>query len=355
MNPSNNIGKNEKVLIVGKGIAGTMLAFRLLQSGIPFWVVDRDNGQKSSAVASGLINPVVVKTFGSTWRANDLISETQLFYPFIEEVTNSRFFYPSPIFRMFYKDDQEKLWNRMREKNDAEQFMKSAPGYHRLFPEDLPVEGGEIRQSARVDVPVFMEATSRFFRDKGLLVQKTFTMEDIFPVSIGWSYLGEQFTRVVFCQGTEIQQSFFKDLPVNPLKGQLLNVRIPGMNQDFTISRKVFILPLEKDLFKVGATYERTTNPGTTAEGKQYLTGKLKEIISNRDFEILDHYYGFRPTIPDRKPVMGEHPGLKGIYIFNGLGSKGYMMAPWLSKQLVSFMIDWEALPVEVDVSRFLM
>ena len=72
------------------------------------------------------------------------------------------------------------------------------------------------------------------------------------------------------------------------------------------------------------------------------LNGPLKSQIA-----------GVRPTVYDRRPVMGEHPNHKGIFIFNGLGTKGYLMAPLLSEEMADFIISRKELHREVKLSRF--
>jgi glycine/D-amino acid oxidase-like deaminating enzyme len=59
-----------------------------------------------------------------------------------------------------------------------------------------------------------------------------------------------------------------------------------------------------------------------------------------------------RPTVADRRPIMGAHPEHKGLFIFNGLGTKGYMLAPLLSFEMAEFMVEGTPLHKEVVFSR---
>jgi glycine oxidase len=47
---------------------------------------------------------------------------------------------------------------------------------------------------------------------------------------------------------------------------------------------------------------------------------------------------GVRPTVKDRKPLIGLHPKNPKIGIFNGLGARGVLMGPYLSKQFSSIL-----------------
>ena len=62
---------------------------------------------------------------------------------------------------------------------------------------------------------------------------------------------------------------------------------------------------------------------------------------------------GVRPTVSDRRPLLGTHPSQKNAHIFNGLGTKGVMIAPYYSAHLINHLIDGVELEKEVDIGRF--
>jgi glycine oxidase len=115
----------------------------------------------------------------------------------------------------------------------------------------------------------------------------------------------------------------------------------------------VFILPLGNSLFKVGATYnwnDKTNTP--TQEGKQELIDRIKEILTC-DFEIVSHYAGIRPTVKDRKPLVGTHREFSNIHILNGLGTRGVMLGPAMAKALFEHIELGIPLASEINIKRF--
>jgi glycine/D-amino acid oxidase-like deaminating enzyme len=50
---------------------------------------------------------------------------------------------------------------------------------------------------------------------------------------------------------------------------------------------------------------------------------------------------------------MGKHPIYDGVFVFNGLGTKGYMMAPTLARELVAHILENKPLNPETNISRF--
>ncbi len=347
-----------KTLIIGGGLAGTLMAFRLWQNQKPFLLLDAQAGKLSSAVASGLINPVVVKHFGLSWMADKLVPEAVRMYQNLEAITSSKFFHNLKIFRSFHHPEDTSLWNRRRdEEANAHGFMEKAPSP----PPPLtlsPWGGGVIQNAARVDVESFIEATRKFLMQKELLRSDSFDYKLLQPLQEGWSYKGENYGHVIFCQGVQsVENPWFQWLPVKSLKGQLLKIHHPFLSNQQAISRKIFILPQEGHSFKVGATYEHNSEKGNTPEGIEQLVNGFNDLIQaegdNTGFSITDTFFGFRPTIPDRRPVLGEHPIHKGLYVFNGLGSKGYMLAPWFSNHLYRHMFEGMPLMDEVSVLRY--
>jgi len=90
----------------------------------------------------------------------------------------------------------------------------------------------------------------------------------------------------------------------------------------------------------------------TTEAARDQLIEMLSSL-GTYDYQILEQRAGVRPTVLDRRPLMGEHPEYQGVYIFNGLGTKGYMMAPTLANELASFILDQTPLHPETDIRRF--
>ena len=113
-------------------------------------------------------------------------------------------------------------------------------------------------------------------------------------------------------------------------------------------------MPIRKNEFRIGASYVwGTADDQVTEDGKNEIINKL-EALGTFDLEITEHNAGIRPTAPDRRPIIGRHPEFEQLYLFNGLGTKGYMIAPLLSKEFVDFIITGKPIDPETDLKRFL-
>ena len=110
---------------------------------------------------------------------------------------------------------------------------------------------------------------------------------------------------------------------------------------------------MEADIFWIGATFDhhdKTNQP--TEQGKLWLLNKLNRLLDT-PFELLAHQAAVRPTVIDRRPILGKHATHPSMAVFNGLGTRGAMMAPLLSEWLFQHLNEGKALPVEVALDRF--
>jgi len=160
--------------------------------------------------------------------------------------------------------------------------------------------------------------------------------------------------HIIFAEGYGLHSNpFFNHLPLDGTKGELFIIKAPELNLDVIVNTSVFILPLGNDLFKVGATYnwiDKTSSP--TEEGKQELIDRIKEILTC-DFEIISHFAGIRPTVKDRKPLIGTHPLHSRIHILNGLGTRGVLLGPAMAKALFENIELGIPLDPSIDIKRF--
>jgi glycine/D-amino acid oxidase-like deaminating enzyme len=146
---------------------------------------------------------------------------------------------------------------------------------------------------------------------------------------------------------------WFSFLPINPTKGEVLTVRSEKLPENESLNRKCFNLPQGEKQFKIGSTIDwNNTSLATTEEGKAEILNNLSTII-DEEVEVLGHQAGIRPGSKDRRPFIGTHPEFPNYHVFNGLGSKGYMLCPLLSKEFADWLLDGKELDSEVRIERY--
>jgi glycine/D-amino acid oxidase-like deaminating enzyme len=191
-------------------------------------------------------------------------------------------------------------------------------------------------------------------QENHLLLQETFDYQSIQFHQDYVQYKNSKANQIVFCEGFGLHANpYFNYLPLDGTKGELFIIKAPNLNLDVIINTSVFILPLGNDLFKVGATYnwqDKTSIP--TEEGKTELLKRIHEIL-DCEFEIVDHFAGVRPTVRDRKPLIGTHPKFSRLHLLNGLGTRGVMLGPSMAIALFEAIEYQKPLDKEIDIKRY--
>ena len=200
-------------------------------------------------------------------------------------------------------------------------------------------------------------AYRNYLKGKGLLIETNFDHASIRMKDDRVEYDEIQADRIIFSEGRFISENpYFNWVPFKPTKGQILTVRTDGsLTADRIYNQQFLLFPTEeKDVFKLGATYEwEQLDEIPTQKATQELLAKAEKALTVK-FEILEEKAAIRPTVIDRRPVLGVHPEHKKLFLFNGMGTKGVMIAPYFAKQLVEFIYNGQKLDPEADLNRFL-
>lgn len=339
-------------IIVGNGLAGISFAEIALQNNKSIYVFD-NNSQPSSRVAGGLYNPVVLKRFSEVWKAKEQIDFAFPLYHTIQAKLNVVFDFELPILRKLYSVEEQNNWFQAADKPNLAPFLDSklvTTSYDSIA---APFHYGKVNHTGYLEISILIEAYTNYLKLLNCFSSEPFDYDNIDFLENEVQYKDIKAKHIIFAEGFGLHSNpFFNDLPLDGTKGELLIIKAPNLKLDVVIKSSVFILPIGNDLYKVGATYDwsdKTNNP--TEAGKQELIEKLNELISC-DYEIVQHFAGVRPTVKDRRPLVGTHPKYPQLHVLNGLGTRGVMLGPYLANQLFEHIENQLPLEKEIDIIR---
>lgn len=340
-------------LIIGSGLAGISFAEVALRNGKSIFIMD-NNSQNSSKVAGGLYNPVILKRFSEVWKAQEQLELMNEFYTVVEKKINCKVDFKTPILRKFFSIEEQNNWFAASDKVSLAPFL-STQLISKKYPSiDSPYGYGEVLQTGYVDTALLLKKYREYLKDNNLFQEESFDYRALHFESLGIRYKNILAKHIIFAEGFGIHSNpYFNNLPVDGTKGELFIIKAPKLDLDVIVNTSVFILPLGSDLFKVGATYnwnDKTDLP--TDEGKTELIERINEIITC-DFEIISHFAGVRPTVKDRRPLVGTHPDYKVMHVLNGLGTRGVMLGPAMAKALFNFIEFQTPLDAVIDIKRY--
>ncbi len=339
-------------LIIGQGLAGTALGYRLMQEEQRILIFDLPDQNKSSRVAAGLFNPVTGRKMVKSWIAELLFPEIQPFYREMERITGKEFLTRKKIYRPFLSVEELNEWMGHSSEPEIAMFIEQIFSESQ-FPELRDPFGGVLlKMSGWLNINEYLDGMAEYFGPR--LLRKPFDETNLIKTAEGWSYEGISSKNVIFCNGLgSLQSRFFSYLPFAPVKGEILEVE-QEFNPDFIVNRGVFRVPLGDQLFRVGSTYTwHDLDLGPTETAKTEILGKLQDLVRVPIKEVRSHKTGIRPATKDRKPFLGKHPLEDSVYIFNGFGAKGVSLIPYFSKMMADFLIKSKPISPEVDIARY--
>jgi len=339
-------------LIVGAGLAGIAFAETCLTNGKTILVFD-NNSQNSTLIAGGLYNPVVLKRFSEVWQAQAQLDSALPFYKTIEKKINGSFLHEIPLLRKFNSIEEQNNWFTASDKPSLSNFLTPSLENYSNEAIQAPFKYGKVNQTGYLDTEAYKTHYMAYLEKLSVLSKSQFEYNKIEWKENAIVYDKYTAKHIVFAEGFGMHKNpYFNNLPLDGTKGELLLIHAPELKLDKIINASIFILPIGNDRYKIGATYDwQDKNPIPTKAGLKELTTQLKELISC-PFTIEQHYAGIRPTVKDRRPLLGKHFEKEHTFILNGLGTRGVMFAPYLAKKLFTYIEDGIPLDKEVDILR---
>ncbi|HYG04639.1 MAG TPA: FAD-dependent oxidoreductase [Chryseosolibacter sp.] len=341
-------------LIIGQGLAGSLVAYQALKRNKRIHVIDLPENNHCTKVAPGLFNPVTGQNLVKSWLTDLVFPYLHDFYPELEQVTGKRFFYSLPLYRPFSNISEQNDWMAKSADPVYSEILEKIYG-NTVFPELNDPHGGLLlKYCGFIDTSVMLEAVRKVLIDHGAFTSENFDHQRLDVDSTGVSYSGIRALKIVFCEGAHVSHNpWFSRLPIRPLKGEILEIKT-AFSKQVIVNRGVYMVPSPHGMnWRVGSTYVlKNPTPVTTENGRHEIEMKLQSIYTQR-FEVTGHEWGIRPTTVDRRPIIGAHPKSERIVIFNGLGTKGVSLAPYFSEMLIHWLDGKTTLNSEVDVTRY--
>jgi glycine/D-amino acid oxidase-like deaminating enzyme len=339
-------------LVVGQGLAGSLLAIELIEAGQRVLVIDRETTETSSKKAAGIYNPITGRQMAKTWMADEIFPNLPAYYSRLESILQARFHYPMDIYRPFFAMEEQNDWEAKAFEPAYTPFVKALergslglPHFHD------PYGGLRLHLSGYVDLLVLIEAAQKWIAGKGEYRSEVFLAENLKESTEGFRYDDVVADRVIFCQGTFGDQNpYWSSLPFKLVKGEVLDMEL-DLQADEILNRGVFMLP-QRGLFRVGSTYHHhRLDWEPSKEGRKELEDKMRKLFKG-SARVVAHRAGVRPATYDRRPFVGTHPANEKVGVFNGFGSKGVSLVPFFATQYVNYLLRGGQLTPEADVKR---
>ncbi|MDA7922005.1 FAD-binding oxidoreductase [Verrucomicrobiales bacterium] len=339
-------------IIVGQGLAGSLMAWQLLRGNLRVLVVDRDEAVTSSKVAAGLLTPLAGSRFNLSDEAMERLNYALNFYWELENDHGGQIFHHQKIARLFRNQKESQAWEDRLNKN-PERFEEFHAPLGVLHDSIEATEGGfEMKRGGWLDVPQFLEMTRQHLLERISYAIGDVSAEEVSITDSGVKWKNIEASKIIFCEGWMGNQNrFFDWITMHPALGEILDLKIPALEEETRIiNRGGWMIPKGDGVFRAGSTYQHDFDRiEPSSEGEAEAMQKIQSITS-APIEIIGRRAAVRPIIKRSQVFMGTHPEYSNVAFLNGLGSKGVMNGPWYASRLAQHLFTNAPLPPEADI-----
>ena len=341
-------------IIVGQGLVGSILAFKLSQQGKTFKIIDNNHAHASSKLAAGLVNPITGRRFLKSWMIDDLLPVAKKTYQDIESQLSIRILRERCIHRSLISIEAENDWHAKTSIDGYKDYIKTSDRLEEMsnLVKDQYLYA-RIENCYQVDLKLFIDQYRHIAMQNEYLIEEQFDYDKLNIGKEKIQYKGLSAKRIVFCEGYKaIENPFFKYLPFGPVKGEVIHFKLQTAIIDSIVKHIQYIVPQSDGVYWSGGGYnwsDISQNPTSQylEKWKNDMNGYLKT-----PYKIINHQAGVRPATQDRKPLLGRHPKYKALYILNGMGTKGTSLAPYFTNELLSFIHEGKPILNHVNIRR---
>lgn len=338
---------NSDVLIIGGGIIGLAIAVELRQRGLGVTVLSRDFPQAASLAAAGMLAPYAEQIPAGPLL--DLCLRSRWLYPdWVEKLEHwtglETGYHPCGILSPVFTEP-----NNVTPLSPHCQWLEATTLRHYQ-----PGLGAEVvgawwhPEDGQVDNRKLLSALRQAAQRLGVNLQEGVTVQAL-PQHNG------KITQALTHQGSFSAQTYVLatgswakeliPLPVFPIKGQMLALRMPQRpHQPWPLQRILFgpstyLVPRRDGRLIVGATSEQVDwQPENTPQGLHTLLARaLRLYPALQDWPLDDLWWGFRPGTPDELPLLGPSC-CDNLVLAVGHYRNGILLAP-ITARLIADLI----------------
>ena len=376
------------VVVLGAGVVGGAVAYYLSKSGLKVCLMERESvGSGASAHGHGSLS-TVGKDFIQGPHFQLGLAGKEMYPQFIAELMEDSsidpLFHEQPGVSLALIEEEERIFKEAMDWQREYIDMRwiDADEIQHIEPRITPLAIGAVLYShSQVDGYRLSLSLAQAVENRGgrvLLREATGLMTDGDKVT-GVQYAGGEISceNVVVSIGawsSVAAQWLNFPVPVRPLKGEVLHVRMPGDPvRVFIISARhgpiiqrrdgvllvgsiggVSMSGLDVDtrhVFDPNDDSEWPYDLQPTEEGRDTILQRVTEIMPAMETaELVSHLAGVRPLCADRMPLIGAVPCWQGAWLATGHGTKGIHLAAVTGKATADLITHGKTeIPVPIE------
>jgi len=340
-------------LIIGQGLAGSLLSWELIQHGCSIHLIDNQH-ENASQIAAGLINPVTGMRLVKSNNIDTLLPCAKQTYQALSQFFHENFYIEKSMLRIIRNEKEQLSYQKRRQDPSYLDFL--APKLEQA-PSSIHAPLGLIQQkkTGYLLTKKLLSNLKKYFQEQQCYQACQFNYQDLqLNSTVTWQGITAQ--KVIFCEGYQaIYNPWFNYLPFQLAKGEILTMSTEQVLIPEMLNYGHWFIPLDAHRFRTGASFDNTTlNAQASTQAKHQLLESLRQTYPSLNSATLDqHQANIRPTTLDKAPFIGHHPTHKNLSIFNGFGAKGSLQIPYYSQHFVQYLLKQTPLKDQVNCQRY--
>ena len=353
------------ILIIGGGIIGLSIAWRLIDIGKKVIIIDKKNlGKEASWAAAGMLSgrldlkPCEKKLL-------PIFEKSHLAWPkFAEELENksgkSIGYKKEGTLRVACDLDEEKklknnydflknnkvniTWLSGDKIRDKEPYVSNNVLSGFFSPDDHHVNNRYILDAL---ITILKKNKNNCIFKENTEVEKIITNKNqVIGVKTNNEIIKTK--EIIVCSGawtSKIKNIEIKEVPIRPVKGQMVCLKIPkniSLLKHILWRENVYLVPRNNSDLIIGATEEEMGyDKSLTVGGIYNLLKVAREVLpAIEDLSIVESWSGLRPTSRDDAPIIGPSKKLKGLIYATGHHKNGILLAPLTSSVIKNYYLN---------------
>lgn len=342
-----------QTIIVGGGLCGSLLGYYLQKQKQHFIIINESITNTSSAISSGVINPITGRRFVRTWNIESYMPFAIDLYAQLEKDWNISLVKQNNILDFFATPQMQIAFSeRLLTDKRYLQLIEDTTTYKHYLNFDFGV--GEIKPCYTINVWLLLQKAQEVFTQQSRYLQEKFNIDYLKIDDNTIQYKNITAEQIIFCAGVYDGENYlFKNLPFAPNKGEALLVEINNLPRTTIYKHGISIVPYYDNLFWVGSNYSWNFEDANPTNAFYQKTKSALQYFLKTPFTIHKHWASVRPANIERRPFVGFHPLYKNVGILNGMGSKGCSLAPVFAHQLVENLLYKKPIEPLASIDRF--
>jgi len=361
------------IAIIGAGINGCSVAYEFAKEGKKVLLMDMDGiAHGGSGAAGAFISP----KFSKAGELKELIGDAFVYSMNFYEKNFPHLLKKSQLLHIAKDENDEEILNSYKETTELELLSASQEVLELLHTQEdineyVSINAGVVNAASMCEA---MAKSAKFIKQK---VQSLEYDDDRWVINETYSA-----KNVVLATGA--YEAVVKEpyMQLRGVWGHRIDIKTTTQNPN-SIHQFVSISPSSNGELAIGATHnvhyhpQSATEPYDIAAGRAELLEKASRTLRLEDVEVVRDYTGLRSGSFDYMPLVGslvlsnetlqnknirfkvknpdytEYAYYSNLYMINGNGGYGFVLAPYLANVLKEHILRAKKISKRVSPARF--